>query len=195
MDRDAGDQWTSVELRPATANATDTKPAAAPSFADLFEHHFDYVWNALRRLGIPADELEDTTHDTFLQVFRQLAAYDPARPAKPWLFGFAFRVASAHRKKRLRRPAASTDSVELPDPGAGSYEQLALRQRLELAQRVLDAMDLDQRAVFILHELDGFTMQEVAASVGIPLATAYSRLRLARQAFESIARRLQARER
>jgi RNA polymerase sigma-70 factor (ECF subfamily) len=47
--------------------------------------------------------VEDLTHDVFIQVNRHLAAYDGTRPARPWLFGFAYRVASQHRRRAHRR--------------------------------------------------------------------------------------------
>jgi RNA polymerase sigma-70 factor (ECF subfamily) len=46
--------------------------------------------------------------------------------------------------------------------------------------KALDTLDLDRRAVFVLHELDELSMPEIAAALSIPLNTAYSRLRLAR---------------
>src|SRR5262249_14351656 len=67
-------------------------------FRSLFDREFSYVWTALRRLGVAARDLEDVTHDVFVEVFRNFARYDPARPVRPWLFAFAFRFASDYRR-------------------------------------------------------------------------------------------------
>jgi RNA polymerase sigma-70 factor (ECF subfamily) len=73
-------------------------PAIAPrlsspvDFDSLFDAELDYVWNALRRLGVREADLDDEVNEVFLRVHRQLAQYDPSRPVRPWLFAFAARV-------------------------------------------------------------------------------------------------------
>ena len=54
----------------------------------------------------------------------------------------------------------------------------------------LDALDLDRRAVFVLYEIDGVPMDQIAASLAIPVNTAYSRLRIGRTEFRAAAKRL-----
>jgi len=171
------------------------EPPPRPSFPELFEQHSAYVWHTLRRLGALDRELEDLTHDVFLHVFRHLDDYDTSRPLKPWLFGFAFRVASEHRRKQRARLEVSADGVEATDARPDAVEQLVQRERLDLARAALETLEIQRRAVFILHELDGCPIPEVAESLGIPLATAYSRLRLAREDFSKAAQRLRARQR
>ncbi len=196
MERDGLDQIRLVEPESAAALALPlVGEAVRPEPQALFEEHFDYVWNSLRRLGVSNVDLEDVTHDTFLQVFRAYERYEPSRPIKPWLFGFAFRMASDHRRRSRRRAETSTEGLELVDPAGGPGEQLAVRERLALAQSALETLELGRRAVFILHELDGVSIPEVAATLGIPVATAYSRLRLARADFTQAAQRLERRRR
>jgi RNA polymerase sigma-70 factor (ECF subfamily) len=195
MEREPSRQMQGVESRQAVAVTLPPPPEGGRlEPRELFRVHFDYVWNTLRRLGVPERDLEDVAHDTFLQVFRQYSQYDPARPIKPWLFGFAFRVASEHRRRLSRRGESSLD-VELVDPAANPLESLEVEERLKLAQAALDSIELERRAVFILHELDGYSIPEVAESLGILVATAYSRLRLAREDFARAAKRLQRRQR
>ena len=70
--------------------------------------------------------------------------------------------------------------------------QLARERKRRLVQIALDEIELDRRAVFVLHDIDGFTGEEVARTLAIPLGTVYSRLRLAREDFSAKMRRLQA---
>lgn len=153
-------------------------------FAALYRQNLDYVWQSLRRLGVPSADLEDLAHEVFLVVHRRLADYDRARPLRPWLFGIAYRIASELRRKHARRGAAT----ELPDadvaaPSEVSPEkQTVKREAIALARKALDAVDDDARAVFILAELDGIAVTDVAASLEIPVNTAYTRLRRARLA-------------
>ena len=163
-----------------------TRQAATAVFAE----HCDYVWNTLRRLGIARDDLEDLTHDIFVAVFRQWQSYDSARPLRPWLFGFALRVASDHRRRARHRLEVPADGAEHADLAPGAVELLLQREREAIAQQALQSVELGRRAVFILHELDGATLPEIAAALDIPLGTAKSRLRLAREDFQSGVKRL-----
>lgn len=60
----------------------------------MFEAEFEYVWRSLRRLGVDVRDLEDVSQEVFVRVFRRFDSYQPTRPARPWLFAFAFRCAS-----------------------------------------------------------------------------------------------------
>jgi RNA polymerase sigma-70 factor (ECF subfamily) len=165
--------------------------APPPGFRALFEREMSYVLRSLRRLGVPQADVEDMGHEVFLAVHHQLATYDPARPIRPWLFAFVFRIASHYRRKarhetELQPAHEPHDDRDLADV---ALEKEAKRQ---LVLEALDGIELHRRAVFILHELDGVAFPEIAASLGIPIGTAYSRLRLAREDFAKTARRLVA---
>lgn len=169
--------------------------ANLPDFRRLFDAEFDYVWHTLRRLGVQDRDLEDVTHDVFLAVHQKLHTYDGVRPQRPWLFGFAYRFASGYRKLARHRREVLEPAAEFGDPSPSAFDRTALREALDLAKRALDTLGLDRRAVFVLHELDECPMPVVAEVLGIPLNTAYSRLRLAREDLASARRRLRAKGR
>jgi RNA polymerase sigma-70 factor (ECF subfamily) len=156
---------------------------ARPDFAAVFRAEFDYVWFSLRRLGIRPNDLEDVTHDVFIAVYQQFDRYDPERPLRPWLFGFAYWVASDYRRLARHRLEARGDLSDTIDPGPNAVDQAAARQSLEVVWKALSELGLDRRAVFLLHEVEGYAMPEVAEALQVPLNTAYSRLRLARADF------------
>jgi RNA polymerase sigma-70 factor, ECF subfamily len=136
-------------------------------------------------------DVEDMAHEVFVAVHRELDKYDRARPIRPWLFAFCFRVSSQYRRK-ARRETVQDLADEVVDPGEGPDALLDRERRRRLVLAVLDEIDLDRRAVFVLHEIDGFTCEAIAQSLEIPLGTVYSRLRLAREDFTAKMRRLQA---
>lgn len=173
-------------------NGVEQAPPALPSFRALFEREFSYVWNALRRLGVAARDLEDVAQLVFLQVHAQLPTFDASRPLRPWLFAFAYHAASNHRNLARHRVELCVVAPDLADPRAPADEQLITRQELELAERALMRVSLDRRAVLLLHEVEGHSIPEIAETLEIPLNTAYSRLRLARQEYELALRRLRA---
>jgi RNA polymerase sigma-70 factor, ECF subfamily len=166
------------------------EPREALGFPQVFEEHFDYVWTALRRLGIHDRDVEDLTHDTFVRVYQRFTRYDPERPVRPWLFGFALRVAADFRRLARNRFEILTEKDDATDAAPTALERLIDVQDLELARAALESLELNRRAVFILHELDGYSMPEIASALELPLGTASSRLRLARGEFQAAARRL-----
>jgi RNA polymerase sigma-70 factor (ECF subfamily) len=175
------------------SRASDPAPVDAPddgTFRAVFDAQFDYVWASLRRLGVHDGDLEDVAQDVFVKVHRQFHDYDRSRPIRPWLFAFAARCAADWRRQtRLRvevlgargEPAASTPSADAT---------LSTAEDVDLASRALEAVDVERRDVFILYEFDECPMKEIVRSLGIPLFTGYSRLRLARKEFAAAVRRL-----
>ena len=167
---------------------TDDLPR--PDFRSIFDREFSYVWTSLRRLGVAPRDLEDVTHDVFVEVFRNLVRYDAARPLRPWLFAFAFRFASDYRRLARHR----VEVYEEP-PGASADppadDVVATRELRAVIMKALDSIELMRRGVFILHEIDAVPMIEIARALGIPVNTAYSRLRVAREEFTATFRLLQ----
>ena len=163
--------------------------------AELYEAHADMVWRSLRRLGVPISSLEDAVQDVFVVVHSRLAEFEQRSSVKTWIFGIVLRVASAHRRKRARRESEITsDDCELvgtsPDPQQAAQEAEAAA----IVERILDEFEDDRRSVFVMLELEDFSAQQVAASLGISVNTVHSRLRLARRDFEAGLKRLRARE-
>lgn len=160
-------------------------------FESVYRDHFAFVWRSLRRLGVPERDLPDATHDVFLVAHARFADFDGRHRASTWLFAIALRVASDRRRKAATRYEVYGEEREPP----GSSDPDPLEERRKLLERCLDAMPLDQRAVFVLFELEGMTGEEIAGLLAIPAPTAHSRLRLARETFRRVLGREQARER
>lgn len=164
-------------------------PLSDVEFRALYESEFDYVFHSLRRLGAKDGDVEDLAHDVFVAFYRGRAEFDRRRAVRPWLFGIAFRVASDYRRRARHRFEVSGEEREHADGAPGAEERLVSAEEQALIREGLDALDLDRRAVFVMHELDGHAMPEIAAALGVPLNTAYSRLRLAREQFTLVVRR------
>ena len=166
-------------------------PLPAVEFPAIYGAEFGYVWNTLRRLGVQDRDIEDLCHDVFVVVFRNLDAYDARRPIRPWLFGISFRVASDYRRSARHRREIPGTTRELTCPAPPADEVMLRRERQRLVARALAALELDRRAVFVMHDIDGHVMPDIATALGIPLNTAYSRLRLARVDFAAAVKRVQ----
>ena len=158
-------------------------------FERIFDAEYDYVYHSLRRLGVHSRDLEDLAHDVFIAVYANLRRYDEARPIKPWLFAFAFRVASDYRRLARHNTALGIETETVATQDRSAEEAAMDHEAAQSVDRVLQEIPLDQRAVFVMYEIDETPMKDIAETLEIPVNTAYSRLRLARTAFaEAIAR-------
>jgi RNA polymerase sigma-70 factor (ECF subfamily) len=149
-------------------------------FAAVYDAEFGAVWLYLRRLGVPEADVEDAVHDVFVVAHRRYGAYDPSRPLRPWLLGIAFRVAAQWRRRhRLEVPVAEPEPMR-PDEAHAPDELVASQQVRTRLQAALARLDIHQRAVVVMHDLNGIPVPEIATSLEVPLNTVYSRLRLGR---------------
>ena len=156
-------------------------PPAQLEIKDLVREQAQYVWRALRHLGIRESDLEDAAQDVFVVLHRRLADFRGESSIKTFIYGICVRVASEHRRRAhvVREiPNSSPPTATEPD---SQFEQVARREALRCLGRILDLLDEDKRAVFVLYELEELGMTEVAQAVGCPLQTAYSRLHAARR--------------
>jgi RNA polymerase sigma-70 factor (ECF subfamily) len=163
-----------------------------PDLGVIFDEHFDYVWATLRRLGVRDADREDLVHEVFLKVHARLADYDTSRPLRPWLFGFAYRVAADHRRlarHRVEVLSGPGDALAVVTP---ADEGMVANDERALVLDALDTLDLARRAVLVMHDVDDVPIPAVAAALEIPLNTAYSRLRLARRDLAGAVTRLRA---
>jgi RNA polymerase sigma-70 factor (ECF subfamily) len=136
----------------------------------------------------------DQAQEVFLIVHSLLPDYDASRPVRPWLFAIAYRIACRYRSLARHKYEVRGDApVEPIDSAPAADEKLEMDEARELMLQAIQGIDLPRRAVFILSELEEQPMADIAAALQIPVNTAYSRLRLAREDFEKAASRLLAR--
>jgi RNA polymerase sigma-70 factor (ECF subfamily) len=155
---------------------------------DAYQHEITYVFHALRWLGAQPQEIEDLAQEVFIALRRSWSHYDSTRPLRPYLFGVAFRVVSMQRRKRKREVAFAR--LEIRDGGPSPDDVAQAKQARAMVLQALERIPLRRRAVLVMHDLDEVSMGQVAASLSIPLFTAYSRLRKARKELEAALRRV-----
>jgi RNA polymerase sigma-70 factor (ECF subfamily) len=168
---------------------------APPSFAEVFRAYSAFVWRVLLRLGVPEADVDDVAQEVFLGVHRNLARFEGRCSLRTWIYGICHRRAIDYRRRASVRPELTDDTgVEL-SVGPGQERELMFEQARSRLSRLLDALDDDKRTVFVLFEIEGIPMDEVAEIVGCPLQTAYSRLYAARRRVEASLARLSVAQR
>lgn len=180
--------WTpSAEISPPVEHAV-------PDIQTLVTSHFEYVWRLFRRLGLSEADADDAAQRTFVVAARKLDKLQPGSE-RAYLFGIAVRVASrAHRALARRRESHSLSDIEFADPSPSPDEVVDRGMARQLLDRILAAMTFELRAVFVMYELEGLTVPQIALALEIPEGTAASRLRRGREQFEQHVQRFRARE-
>jgi RNA polymerase sigma-70 factor, ECF subfamily len=159
--------------------------------AELVAREYESVWRFLRRLGVPAGDVDDATQRVFARVLGRSDRVQPGSE-RAYLMRAAFRAAlelQRARKRSLSRASEvevdeTTSALPLPD------QRLAAREELALLDRALAELSADLRAVLTLFEIEGLTFTEIALALELPRGTVASRLRRARAEFAAAARRL-----
>ncbi len=173
---------------PAGQVQRDAPAEGGLSVRQVYEEHGAFVWRTLRRLGVRPADLEDCGQEVLLVVHRKLGDFTGGSP-RAWLFAISSRVASDYRKRAHIRREEATD--DLPDASVPStqWDDLERSRARQFLQDTLSELDEARQHVFVLYELEGLSMPDVAAALECPVQTAYSRLRSAREHVERAIRR------
>ncbi len=174
--------------------------AKAPSLARADERvrrlvveHIDSIARALRRLGVPQSDVDDAVQQVFLTMSRRLAEIEP-HAEKAFLYKTAVHVAAhARRTVSRRRESGEDEALTRTDDSISAEEFIDRRRAAELLEQVLDAMPSDLRVAFVLYEVEQLPVAEIASMLEIPVGTAASRLRRAREDFQERVARLRLR--
>jgi RNA polymerase sigma-70 factor (ECF subfamily) len=166
--------------------------AGADRLSTMFHDHFDFVWRSVRRLGVPPDVVDDAAQEVFVIASRKLDAIAVGKE-KAFLFGTAVRVAAGTRRARSRRRQVPDEAPETTDTTPSAAELVDRKRARELLDDIIANLPDQTRPVFVLFELEGMTMAEIAGCLELAPGTVASRLRRARELFTAAIARLEAR--
>jgi RNA polymerase sigma-70 factor (ECF subfamily) len=181
--------------RLTTTQSIDPSAQAAATGTELVRDHYDFIWRLLRRMGLSAADADDAAQQVFVTTL-----YPQPKPIRPgsersFLYGVALNVLREFRRKRAVGLRHSAEPLEQHErSGAPVHERLVTqspeqavqrRQAWNQLQQILSTMTEDVRAAFVLYELEGLTVPEIAQIGEVPLGTVASRLRRAREQFSA----------
>jgi RNA polymerase sigma-70 factor (ECF subfamily) len=165
------------------------------AFSRLVALHEHMVFNlALRLVGDP-EEARDVSQDVFLQVYRMLPRFEGRSSVKTWIYRIV--VNQCHNRQRWWRrrhrdrsrplddltPADEAKmSARAQDGAENPYEEIRRRERGRAVQVALLALSFEHRAVLLLRDVEGLSVDQVAQSLGLAEGTVKSRLSRAREA-------------
>src|SRR5262245_16282625 len=135
------------------------------AFRDLFHAHVGTVHRVVRRMVGARADVEDLVQTAFVEAFRSLPDFRGDALFSTWLTRIAVRV-TMHAARRRRHPAASLEEVAEPAGTTPGPERVAAaRETLALVESLLAELRPKRRAAFVLHVLEGYSVEEVAAIV------------------------------
>lgn len=180
---------------PPTAPRDRSEPPPALASSELtleriHTEHFTFIWRSLRGLGVPANALDDAAQQVFLIVHRRLPEFAGRSTLRTWLFSIAYRVALNQRRTLKRRGTTVEIADDLEQRASGPETRAEAREALRFVEQFIDGLPAQKRALFALALLEELPAAEVAAALGVPVNTVYSRIRLLREEFrQALARR------
>jgi RNA polymerase sigma-70 factor (ECF subfamily) len=188
------------KLRAEVALAETSSPGGgAPSdlsFEGLYEQRFEDVSRWVRALGAAEADRDDLVQEIFLVVHRRLADFD-GQNVSGWLYQIARRKVRDHRRLLWVKHLFGKTSLPLVDgmltTKQSALDELETKQKRELLAQLLDKLNEDQRAAFVLFEIEGNSGEEIAAVTGVPVNTVWARIHKARKKLQEQAARFEKR--
>lgn len=148
------------------------------AFATLVRAHQRRAYAIARAIVLNHEDAEDAVQEAFLHVYRALDRFDPALPFGAWLARIVSNASlDLVRRRRVRATEELNDAMALPFRDPAQSDELRRRLVASLA-----ALPARQRAVLVLHDVEGFRHAEIGEMMGMPEGTARSDLHHARAA-------------
>lgn len=158
-------------------------------FNGEFLPHIDSMYNFAFRLTFNEDEAKDLVQETYFKAFRFIDSFQEGTNAKAWLFRILKNSFINDFRKKSKEPSkVDYQEVETYYNSDDVDEHITVDLRIESLQNMigdevtnaLNSLDVDFRTVIILCDLEGFTYEEMAKILDIPIGTVRSRLHRAR---------------
>jgi RNA polymerase sigma-70 factor (ECF subfamily) len=143
------------------------------AFQEIYAHLAAGVRRYLLHLVGGAEIADDLLQETFLQMHRSRAAYNPAYAVKPWVFGLARNVFLMNRRAARRWAEVHETREDLPEfPVLPEVDKLASQDEI---RRSIARLSPDQAEALLLHHNWGFSFDEIAGMLGISAQAARAR--------------------
>lgn len=175
-------------------------------FKSLVRRYQNRIFNAAFRILGNAEEAEEVVQDTFMKVHLNLDKYRAQSSFSSWVFAISHNLCMDTVRNKLRKGPVQMLSfdpqshfaeeegtenpgqivTQLADPGPGPTYQVDLAEEEKMIQDSLMRLPDTQRAVLVLHDIEGFSYQEIADIIGTSIGTVRSRLHYGRQKLKEL---------
>jgi RNA polymerase sigma-70 factor (ECF subfamily) len=157
-----------------------TADGSAIGVRGLFEAHADGVYTLGFRMLGDYHAAEDLVQETFVTVLRRLGTFRGEGSLAGWLYRIAYRNAIALIRKRRDLPSDPAELPEVVDVGASVEDRVLVGELSAALDRAVARLDPDQRAAFVLRDVEGLSTAETAAALDVTVSAVKMRLSRAR---------------
>jgi RNA polymerase sigma-70 factor (ECF subfamily) len=181
-------------VNPQTLDTSASHPLLArcvggedQAWRDLHRAYHPVASRFLRRMGVPAGELEDACQEVFVQVIRYLGRFEQRADFRTWLYQLC--LSQANRVRRRQHVQKALDWVLGREPAlreASCEPDWSAAMATQRVNQALAEMKPMHRTVLVLYEFEGIEGEEIARILGCPPTTVRRRLHYARQEFEAL---------
>ncbi len=149
------------------------------AFEQLYREHSGRVYAVCLRIVADRGRAEELTQDVFVRAWQSLASFRGESAFSSWLHRVAVNVVLVdfRTQKRYAARVASTDDLTRFDRGESEYQS---GEHLDL-EKAIAALPPQARAVFVLHDVEGYRHEEIAERMGTAVGTSKAQLHRARK--------------
>ncbi len=154
------------------------------AFRPIYDAFFDRVVNHVGRLLGVGGEIEDVTQEIFVQIFRSIRTFKFECKFSTWVYRISYNVAVSHlrKKPRLVELAAYRPLAE----SSNNWAKLEARDLVRVLESALKQVPIERREAFLLHEVQGYKLREIAELTGDSINTVSARVRRTREQMQYI---------
>lgn len=152
--------------------------ADATAEREFYDRHVDRVYRLIRRMSGRTDLAQEWTQDTFIRAFERIAQFRGESALSSWLHAIAVSITLNGLRALKRREACAAPLEDAAHMGVWQRQaEPDLKVRM---QQAIDALPPGTRTVFVMHDVEGYTHEEIGAAMGVAVGTSKSQLFRAR---------------
>ena len=182
------------DAKQATDHALAQRAATGDmqSFAELFERHNRRVYSLCLRMTQNVSEAEDLAQEVFVQLFRKIGSFRGESAFTTWLHRLTVNQVLMHFRKKKVRDEKTTEDGETPDQivtGTDNPNRMPVVDRIALDNAIAQ-LPPGYRAIFVLHDVEGYEHEEIARMRGCSVGTSKSQLHKARMKLRKLLKQM-----
>ena len=168
-------------------------PSRAKRFEKLVQPHLEAMYRFAYRLAGQQQDAEDLVQDVVLKLYPRLSELESVEQLRPWLNRVLYRhfIDQVRRKgRRADRPVSDVAEPEQQSSFLDSYaadipdlsEQISSERLKPVMDEIIQTLSPDRRTLMLLHDVDGWSQEDIAQVLEIPVGTVKSRVHRCRAA-------------
>lgn len=173
-----------ITIKPVPAETVErAKGGDLAAFEEIVATFERPLWNYLVRIVSSKDDAEDLLQDTFVKVYKNLKGIDPSKNLKSWIYTIATNTAYDFLRKKKRESTVELDDEHETNTDGAAYYSVKTEESMEGrdVSAAIERLDSLYKGPIILYYKEGFSYEEIATMLSIPINTLKTRLSRAKK--------------